>query len=106
MVAVFGGEREAVLARELTKTFETIRHATLGELQQWVVADANQQKGEFVLLLHGALAAEQDEEREGQRIADILADELPLKQAAALAARLSGGRKNALYQYLLDKKEA
>ncbi len=106
MSAVFGNEREAVLARELTKTFETIRHASLGELQEWVLQDANQQKGEFVLLLHGAVEVEEDEEREGQRIAEVLAEELPLKQAAALAARLSGGRKNSLYQHLLQKKEA
>ncbi len=105
MVTAFGAEREAVLARELTKTFETIRHATLGELAQWVVGDANQQKGEFVLLLHGAPTAAEEEDREGERIAEILAEELPLKQAAALAARISGGRKNHLYQYLLQKKQ-
>jgi 16S rRNA (cytidine1402-2'-O)-methyltransferase len=103
--AVFGEEREAVLARELTKTFETIRHATLGELCEWVAEDANQQRGEFVLLVNGAASAEQDDEREGQRIAEVLAEELPLKQAAALAARISGARKNSLYQHLLDKKE-
>lgn len=105
MVTVFGPQREAVVARELTKTFETIRHASLGELAKWVVEDANQQKGEFVLLLHGAPAATEDEDREGQRIAELLAEELPLKQAAALAARISGGRKNSLYQYLLQKKQ-
>lgn len=106
MSIVFGEEREAVLARELTKTFETIRHASLGELQEWVAGDANQQKGEFVLLLHGAASAEQDDEREGRRVAEVLAEELPLKQAAALAARISGARKNALYQHLLQKKQA
>ncbi len=105
MVTVFGPEREAVLARELTKTFETIHHATLGELQEWVIEDANQQKGEFVVLLHGAPAVTEDADREGERIAELLAAELPLKQAAALAARISGGRKNSLYQYLLQKKE-
>ncbi|WP_428622068.1 16S rRNA (cytidine(1402)-2'-O)-methyltransferase [Sedimenticola sp.] len=105
MVSVFGSGREAVLARELTKTFETIRHATLGELAQWVVDDANQQKGEFVVLLRGTPAVAEEEDREGQRIAELLAEELPLKQAAALAARISGGRKNALYQHLLQKKQ-
>ena len=106
MVAILGAEREAVLARELTKTFETIRHASLGELQEWVLQDANQQKGEFVVLLHGAPAVAEEDDREGQRIAEMLAEELPLKQAAALAARISGGRKNSLYQHLLEKKEA
>jgi 16S rRNA (cytidine1402-2'-O)-methyltransferase len=105
MSTIFGEEREAVLARELTKTFETVRHSTLGELQEWVTGDANQQKGEFVLLLHGADGTEQDDEREGRQVAEVLAEELPLKQAAALAARISGARKNALYQHLLQKKQ-
>ena len=102
MQRVFGTERLAVVARELTKTFETIRQAPLGELLGWVSGDPHQQKGEIVLLLKGAEkpeAAKLDEE--ACRIAAILAEELPVKQAAALAARLSGAKKNALYQYLL-----
>jgi len=104
MVSVFGAEREAVLARELTKTFETFRHAPLGELLAWVSADRDQQRGEFVLLLHGAESVGDEADLEGQRVAGLLAEELPLKQAAALAARISGSKKNALYDFLLQQK--
>ena len=104
MVEAFGAAREAVLARELTKTFETIRHATLGELLEWVRGDSDQRRGEFVLLVHGAQAANAELEPETRRIALLLAEELPLKQAASLAARISGEKKNAVYKYLLEEK--
>lgn len=103
MQAIFGGEREAVLARELTKTFETIRHDTLAGLYAWVESDPNQRKGEFVLLLRGSDVAGEPKSGEAQRIAQLLAAELPVKQAAALAAKITGEKKNALYQYLLGK---
>lgn len=103
LVAVLGAERPATLARELTKTFETLRHATLGALHSFVVSDPNQQKGEFVLLVQGAPPSE-GEGGEGRRIAEILVTELPLKQAAALAAAISGEKKNALYKYLLERQ--
>lgn len=103
MVAIFGTERPATLARELTKTFETIRHATLAELVDWVASDPNQRRGEFVVLIEGAAKEEGGEgpDAEACRIASILVQELPLKQAAALAATISGEKKNALYKYLL-----
>ncbi len=106
MAAILGVERPATLARELTKTFETIRHATLGELAEWVAADPNQRKGEFVLLIEGAQHKE-DEGLDGetQRIATLLAEELSVKQAAALAAKISGEKKNAIYKYLLEREE-
>ncbi|MCW8840071.1 MAG: 16S rRNA (cytidine(1402)-2'-O)-methyltransferase [Gammaproteobacteria bacterium] len=105
MAGIFGETREAVVARELTKTFETIRHDNLGNLLEWMRGDANQQKGEFVVLVG---EAPKDEGGEGPaaeacRIADILVQELPVKQAAALAASISGEKKNALYKYLLDR---
>lgn len=103
MVEVFGESREVVLARELTKTFETIRHDSLGSLLEWVRGDANQQKGEFVVLVHGAEAKAEGIDPETRRIAVLLAEELPLKQAAALAAKISGEKKNALYKYLLEE---
>ncbi|HEX9802654.1 MAG TPA: SAM-dependent methyltransferase, partial [Gammaproteobacteria bacterium] len=103
MAGVFGETREAVVARELTKTFETLRHDTLGNLLEWMRGDANQQKGEFVVLVHGAEDGEEGIDPEPRRIADILAQELPVKQAAALAAKISGEKKNALYKYLLEK---
>lgn len=105
MAAVFGEARHAVVARELTKTFETIRHDTLGTLLEWVNSDTNQQKGEFVLLVHGSEEAESGIDPEACRIAVLLADDLPLKQAAALAAQISGEKKNALYKFLLQHEQ-
>ncbi len=105
MVAVFGEARQAVVARELTKTFETVRHDSLGSLLEWVAGDSNQQKGEFVLLVHGNEDSAEGIDPEACRIAGLLADELPLKQAAALAAQISGEKKNALYKFLLERQQ-
>ena len=105
MAGVFGETRQAVVARELTKTFETIRHDSLGGLLEWVRGDSNQQKGEFVILVHGCEAAGEGIDPEACRIAELLAAELPLKQAAALAAKISGEKKNTLYKYLLDRQQ-
>lgn len=105
MVDVFGGARQAVVARELTKTFETIRHDSLGALLEWVVGDGNQQKGEFVLLVHGNEEITEGVDPEASRIAELLADDLPIKQAAALAAKISGEKKNALYKFLLERQQ-
>ena len=103
MVEVFGFEREAVMARELTKTFETIKLATLGELLNFVKSDTNQQRGEFVILVAGAPERTKGElDPEVCRVAKLLAEELPVKQAAALAAKISGVKKNALYKFLLN----
>ncbi|XAF99261.1 16S rRNA (cytidine(1402)-2'-O)-methyltransferase [Pseudomonas sp. REB1044] len=108
MQAVFGDERPALLARELTKTFETLKGLPLGELREFVAADSNQQRGECVVLVAG-WTAPQDEQAissEAQRILDLLLAELPLKRAAALAAEITGVRKNLLYQAALDKQKS
>jgi 16S rRNA (cytidine1402-2'-O)-methyltransferase len=104
MAEVFGGDRYAVIARELTKTFETIHGDTLTNLLDWIQADANQQRGEFVVLVHGAPAVELGEQvdPEAERIVRILAKELPPKKAAGLAAEITGEKKNRLYQLLID----
>lgn len=99
LVAVFGPDRPAALARELTKLHETIRRAPLGELQAWATA-TGQDRGEAVLLVAGAPRRD-DADVEAERVLRILIEELPLKQAAALAARIAGGRKNDLYQRAL-----
>ena len=105
MAAVFGAGREAVYARELTKQFETVRHATLGELAQWVADDAKQQLGEMVVLVHGLNAAEdRAADAEGERVLRILMQSLPASQAAALAAEISGRKKNELYELALRLK--
>lgn len=99
MVAVLGHERRIVLARELTKTFETIRQLPLGEMLAWVQGDENQQRGEIVLVLEGAPETTGEADwREADRLLKILLAELPLKQAAALAAEITGLKKNALYE--------
>lgn len=103
MVAVFGADRQVVMARELTKTFETIKRAPVAELADWVAADSNQQKGECVLLVRGK-QGRGEEDTEGKRVFDLLVQELPLKQAAALAAKITGVKKNLLYQYGLDQQ--
>lgn len=102
LAGVFGTERLAVLARELTKTFETVRRAPLGELLDFVRADSDQRRGEAVLLVHGAPAPAADTlDTEARRVADLLAVELPVKRAAALAAQITGAKKNQIYDYLI-----
>jgi len=97
LVAVFGPEREAVLARELTKLFETVLGDTLAELAERVAADENQRKGEFVLVVRGCEDDEQARLIEGQRIYAKLAEHLKPSVAARLAADLSGAPRKALY---------
>lgn len=103
MVDVFGADRHVVLARELTKTFETIKGDAVGNLLNWVNNDPDQQKGEMVLLVKG-LESEADDssEQEAQRILKILVEELPLSQASSLAAKITGTRKKPLYQFGLS----
>ncbi len=104
LAAVLGGTRRAVVARELTKLFETFLCGTLEELAERVATDEEQRLGELVVLVEGAdQAVDAARTREEERVLGILAAELPLKQAAGLAARLTGGSKNRLYQIGLDR---
>ena len=106
MVAVLGADRHVVLARELTKTFETIKGDAVAALLEWASDDPDQQKGEVVLLVAGVSVAEDDvPDGEAQRILKILLDELPLSQASALAAKITGGKKKPLYQLGLSLAE-
>ncbi|HEY3699062.1 MAG TPA: 16S rRNA (cytidine(1402)-2'-O)-methyltransferase [Spongiibacteraceae bacterium] len=99
LLLVFGGDRIAVLARELTKLHETIHRAPLRELHAW--ASANQQdRGECVLLLRGD-ESEQAIDAEAERVLRILLEELSVKQASVLAAKITGLKKNDLYQQAL-----
>lgn len=107
LVGVFGAERPAALARELTKVYETVLRGTLGELAAQVAADADQQRGEIVLVVGGAPSREEEGlPAEVERLLQVLVAELPVKQAAALAARWSGLKKNALYQRAQAIKDA
>lgn len=104
LLQVFGPARQIVLARELTKLFETIHRCPLAAAPAWLAEDANHQRGEFVIVLEGAPPAE-DDSAEADRILQILLAELPLKQAAALAAQITGQKKNALYDRALQLKD-
>ena len=101
-----GGERTLVIARELTKLFESIHSLPLGEAEAWLAADANRQRGEFVLLVSGAPERPSDALDEGaERVLKALLDEgLPVKQAAKLAQTITGAGKNALYARALELK--
>ncbi len=105
MESVFGGNRQAVLARELTKTFETIHKATLNELAEWVEHDQNQQKGEIVLLVEGVQEQGDEKQKLLNKLLPILVDELPVKQAATIASKVTGMNKNDLYKLALRLKE-
>lgn len=102
---VFGGDRKMVIARELTKMFETIRSGSVSEIINWVAADANQQRGEMVVMVAGAdKTIEQIETASVDEVLELLLSELTVKKAAELAAKLTGKRKNELYQRALELK--
>jgi 16S rRNA (cytidine1402-2'-O)-methyltransferase len=105
MASVFGPERIAVVCRELTKTFETIRRGPLGELAEWVAADSNQQRGELVVLVEATPPQTQDEASSHDAVLAPLVRELPVKQAVKLAAEITGGNRNALYERALQLKQ-
>ncbi|MDR3323333.1 MAG: 16S rRNA (cytidine(1402)-2'-O)-methyltransferase [Zoogloeaceae bacterium] len=105
MARVLGAARTLVIARELTKLFESLHSLPLGEALAWLTADANRQKGEFVLLVSGACQTKAAETAEAERVLRLLlAENLPVKQAAKLSAAITGGNKNALYQRALAWK--
>lgn len=101
LAAELGGTRELVVARELTKLFEQVHVCPLGEASAWLAEDDNRCRGEFVLIVQGAESVAPD----GQRLRDMLhtlLQELPLKQAVALAVKLTGEKKNAVYDLALE----
>ena len=105
MQEIYGSEREAVVARELTKTFETIQDGTLGELVEWINTDANQQRGEFVVLVKGKPQPEGDQlTPEAEHVLYILLEELSVKQASKLASKITGISKRVLYECALQKR--
>ena len=104
MADCIGAARHAVIARELTKTFETLVEGTLTELLERLRNDTDQQKGEFVVLVQGAAHDPDQLDEAARRTLEILLGQLPLRQAAALAAGISGVSKNRLYEYGLELK--
>jgi 16S rRNA (cytidine1402-2'-O)-methyltransferase len=101
MAAVFGSKRPALIARELTKLFEQSHRDSLAGLSDWLEADAQRSRGEFVIVVQGAADDTLDDNAEARRLLDVLRAELPLKQAVALTAKFTGMKKNALYAMAL-----
>jgi 16S rRNA (cytidine1402-2'-O)-methyltransferase len=99
----FGPERPVVLARELTKTFETILRGSLDELIERVREDSNQSRGEIVLLVAGAGPGDLEIKPEVAHILELLSEMLPPRQAAALVSDAFGLRKKVLYEYLISR---
>ena len=101
--AVFGGGREASIARELTKKFETIRRGELADLKAWIEQEPDQRRGEFVVVIAG-------NKKKGasnlEAMLTVLLKSLPLKQSAQIAAELSGGNKNEIYKLALSLQKA
>ncbi len=104
--AAFGDTRPAVLARELTKLFETVLDGTLADLQVQVEADDNQRKGEFVVIVEGASDDAQAQLAEGRRVYALLNRHLPPSSAARLAAEITGAPRKALYGATADEGAA
>lgn len=103
MAEVFGADREITFCRELTKTFETVHKTTLGELIEFVTTDNNQQKGEIVLVVAGKPShANDDDISKHDGLLLRLLEDLSVKKAATLASDITGVKKNALYQRLLE----
>lgn len=98
--------RRLTVARELTKQFESVVSMPAVDAPGWLAADANRQRGEFVLVLHAAPALPADAAlpAEAEHCLAVLQRELPLKQAVALAAEISGAPRNALYQRALQRR--
>ncbi|HGJ5882960.1 16S rRNA (cytidine(1402)-2'-O)-methyltransferase [Arsenophonus sp.] len=107
MVAIWGAERYVVLARELTKTWESIHGLPVGELLDWVKVDENRSRGEMVLVVQGYRTPQEGEaviSSEVKKTLALLQQSLPLKKAAAITAEIYGLKKNALYKYSLEQQ--
>lgn len=103
MGKAFGENRSIVIARELTKTFETVLTGTLKEIAGILEEDPNQSKGEFVVLVKGAEKRTDELSEEVKLLALKLSEELPGKKAAKIVSEIHGVKKNQVYQFLLDK---
>jgi 16S rRNA (cytidine1402-2'-O)-methyltransferase len=108
LVAVLGPERGLVVARELTKRFETVHHCRLGEAPAWLAADPDRARGEFVLIVDapGAVMQAGDDADAHDRMLSTLLAELPVAQAVRLAVKLTGAPRNRLYERALRLSKA
>ncbi|NQZ25915.1 MAG: 16S rRNA (cytidine(1402)-2'-O)-methyltransferase [Colwellia sp.] len=105
IVTTLGGERYIVIARELTKTFETIHSDTAENFLAWLEQDANQLKGEMVLIIEGYKAVENEISAEVINTLKLLLAEMKPKKACAITAEIYGVKKNALYEVALSLKD-
>ena len=107
MEEILGQDRQIVLARELTKAYETILSGSIAEVRLQVLADTNQSRGEFVLVVEGKAKESQQTglSEQAQKVAIVLSQYLSTKQAAQAASELTGEKKNALYDYILTLKQ-
>ena len=106
LTAVLGPDRRVVLARELTKAFETVHACALGEARAWLEADPDRTRGEFVVIVSGAAAPDESRTAEGERVLRLLVEALPVSTAVQLAAAITGGARNELYAQALALKKA
>lgn len=105
MLNVYGPEKIVVLAKELTKSWETIMHSPLKDLIEWLKADDNRRKGEFVLIVEGYdKVNEQKIDPDAIKLLNRLQQEIPLKKAAGIVAEIYSLKKNQLYQLGLEQK--
>lgn len=105
MLDVYGPEKIVVLAKELTKSWETIIHSPLKDLIEWLKADDNRKKGEFVLIVEGYDKVNKQEiDPDAIKLLNRLQQEIPLKKAAGIVAEIYGLKKNQLYQLGLEQK--
>ncbi|MGB1243990.1 MAG: 16S rRNA (cytidine(1402)-2'-O)-methyltransferase [Porticoccaceae bacterium] len=105
MVEVLGADRDAFMAREISKTFETYLQGSMAELLELVQADSNQQRGEIVLVIAGAASEPDLVSVDAEKVLGLLLKELPLTKAASLTAKISGGDKKQLYQLGLSLQQ-
>ncbi|AGH80673.1 uroporphyrin-III C/tetrapyrrole methyltransferase [Psychromonas sp. CNPT3] len=102
IILIFGGERKLVIARELTKTFESFYSFPASEMLTWLEQDTNHCRGEFVLMVAGASLQEDRIPEDALNTLRLLKDQLPLKKAAALTAQIHQQKKNDLYKWGLE----
>jgi len=105
MSAVLGGDRQLLIARELTKRFEEFHACPLAEALDWLSGDENHQRGEFVLVVDGRPKEQDDGLAEARRVLEILLDDLSPSQAARMAARITGAKKDALYDLAIKRSD-
>ncbi len=103
MARAFGSDRQAAVAREMTKLFETVRNDSLGNLLRWLGEDPDRERGEFVVIVAGhGRAVDSTLSARDRKLVDILLTVLPLKRAVEVATRVSGASRNRLYEYAVD----